>query len=275
MIKDLVVQLTGSAEDAVRLAYAEEIAAQFQSHLIGVHLHTLPNLLDIADPSRSGFVQDLLEQSNAQAEQSFAALTERFAQLRASHELRRLHGLPASIGVDLVRTAREADLFVGTRPYGDPEALYRIEEAVLFGSGRGCLFLPPGGTPHKTFDTVLVAWDDSRAAARAIAEAMPFLRTASSVLVGQVVTPGETSTQTDERAAPLVRHLERYGLSCRQVHTEFRDNTGEQLGALAHQHGADLIVMGAYGHPKLIEWSLGGATRHILRHSTLPVMMAH
>lgn len=275
MIKDIVVQLTGSDEDSVRLAHAEAMAAQFESCLIGVHLHILPRILDIADPSRSAFVQDLLEQSNAAAQASFDAVTDRFSHLAISHELRRLHGLPATIAADLMRAAREADLFVGTRPYGDRDALHGIEEAVLFGSGRGCLFLPPGGTPKRAFETVMVAWDGSREATRAIAEAAPFLQRASRIVLGQVVDAGEAASVTDLRAAPMLRHLERHGLSPHHAHLEFRDHTGEQLEELAHQQGADLIVMGAYGHSKLIEWSLGGATRYVLRHSTLPVLMAH
>ncbi|HWU32310.1 MAG TPA: hypothetical protein VN108_05515, partial [Marmoricola sp.] len=145
-IRDVVVQLTGSGEDEHRLAVATAVAEGFGAHLIGAHLHVLPDILDITDPVQSGTIRTLLETSEHEADLAFESLMSRFAQLHVSHELRRLHGFSAELGLDLAAMARSADLFIGTRPYGDPEGRHRIEEQVLYESGRGCLFLPPGGT---------------------------------------------------------------------------------------------------------------------------------
>ncbi|MEO8756592.1 MAG: universal stress protein [Devosia sp.] len=275
MIKDILVQLTGSDEDRARLSLAQALALQFDAHLVGAHLHTLPEILDIAEPSRSAYVQTLLEDSNAAANRSYENLKETMSKESRPVEIRRLHGLSASIGLDLARLAREVDLFIGTRPYGDPAAQYRIEEAVLFGSGRGCLFLPPGGTPQKSFKTILIAWDGSREAARAVAEAMPFLMSAAKVFVGRIQDANRIGAEIDQPDAGIMLHLERHGAHAEFSDAVYRSNTGEQLHEMAHQQGADLIVTGAYGHSRFVEWAFGGVTNYLLRHSTLPVLMAH
>lgn len=274
-IKDLVVQLTGSSEDEHRLAVATAIAESFGAHVIGVHLHALPDILDITDPMQSGTIRTLLETSEQQANRAFDELTSRFAQLQVSHELRRLHGFSGDLGLDLATLARGADLFIGTRPYGDPEGQYRIEERVLYEAGRSCLFLPPGGTPHRTFETIAIAWDPSREAARAVAEAMPFLRRTSKVVLIHVSSPLEESNETDVELSRISAHLRRHGIDAEAITVPFLSSTGEAIEQAAHQQGADLIVMGAYGHRRLVELVFGGATRYILRHATLPVLMAH
>ena len=275
VIKDIAVQLTGSDEDEVRLQFAQSLVSRYDAHLVGMHLHTLPDILDITEPTRSAAIQTLLEESNAAYNQHHEQLKNRLAKLHGSTELRRLDGMTGDVGLELSRLARQVDLFIGTRPYGDPEAKYRIEEAALFGSGRGCLFLPPGGATHKTFRTILIAWDGSREAARAVAEAMPLLTDASKVYVGQIVDPGQSPLEAERQFGGINAHLERYGVDATLSQVDYRYNTGEQILEMAHQKGADLVVMGAYGHSRFLEWALGGATRYLLRYSTLPLLMAH
>jgi len=274
-IRDLVVQLTGSGEDEHRLAMAGTIARSFDAHIIGVHVHLLPDILDITDPTQSATIRTLLETSDQDADRSFKALEARFAHLPTSHELRRLHGFPADVGFELASIARNADLFIGTRPYGDPEGRHRIEEQVLFSAGQACLFLPPGGTPHQRFDKIVIAWDTTREAVRAVGEAVPFLNRASSVHVVHIASPWGESKVIEKNLEQLVAHLSRHGVQAEVVTTPFVSNSGEQIEEIAHQQGADLLVMGAYGHTRLVELVFGGATRYVLRHATLPVLMAH
>ena len=275
MLKDILVQLTGSPEDSIRLSYARAIAERFDAAMTCAHLHALPDVLDITDPLRSAYVRTLLEDSNARAAAAFAALKDTVARFDRPASLVQLHGMLPDIAGDLTRLARVADLFIGTRPYGDPAGSHLIEESVLFGSGRAALFLPPGGAPARDFGTVLVAWDGSREAARALAEAMPFLGAARRVIVAQVLEPGKTDTTADQQFAGVSAHLGRRGISAERSDLAFHGSSGEQIHALAHQTGADLIVMGAYGHARLVQWAFGGATRYILRNATLPVLMAH
>lgn len=269
-IRDIVVQLTGSPEDEFRLNVAIKIAEEFDAHLVGAHLQQLPEILEIANPAQSATVRELLDESEREADRSFRTLSTRFSELRVANELKRLHGLGDMLGQDLAQLARTADLFVGTRPYGDPAGRRQIEERVLFGSGRACLFLPPGGSAHQSFARIAVAWDGSREATRSVAEAMPFLTRAKAV---QIVSIGETEQHGSFHA--IKAHLAHYGLAADATAVPYGNGTGEQIEQFAHQMGADLIVMGAYGHARLIEWMFGGATRYLLRHATLPVLMAH
>lgn len=273
-LRDLIVQLTGSAEDEARLAVATRIAETFGAHLIGVHLHTLPDVLEITDPLQSGTIRNLLDASDREADRTFEIAARRFDAITASHELRRLHGMAVDLGTDLAAMARAADLFIGTRPYGDPSGHTQIEERVAFGSGRGCLFLPPGGSAHVDFKVITVAWDGSREAARAVAEAMPFLARAEAVHL-VTISPAFDDIDADKHFAHLVAHLGRYGVKAETTALPYSSGAGEQIEQFAHQRGSDLVVMGAYGHGRMVEWIFGGATRYLLRHSTLPILMAH
>jgi len=190
MIKDIVVHLTGSEEDQFRIAYAGAIAQSFDAHLTGLQVNLLPELVAVADPAASSYLQTLLTEAGVRARQMAETADQRLGALGVPHEVRPVDVYPNSVGHTLASEARTADLFVGTRPYGDPTGQERVEEAVLFRSGRGCLFVPPGGTPPAGYDTILVAWKNTREAARALAEAMPFLRRASQVIVAIVEEEG-------------------------------------------------------------------------------------
>jgi nucleotide-binding universal stress UspA family protein len=276
MIKDIVVHLTGSEEDEVRLAYAEPIARTFNAHLTGLQVHPLPELFAIADPTAAvGVVDELIAESQQRAQAVTERLLARFARLEAENDLKRLDAYPAGIGGSLAAATRTADLFVGTRPYGDPTGTEHIEEEVLFQSGRACLFTPPRGVPPRQYATILVAWKDSPESARAVAEALPFLQRAHQVIVALIEDQGAGEQYGIEAGADIGRYLSRHGVS-----TEIRKiggwaYAGEAILNEAELSGADLIVMGGYGHSRFREFVLGGATRHVLTEAKIPVLMAH
>lgn len=269
MIKDIVVHLTGTAEDDVRLAYAETLSEHFDAHLTGLYAHMLPEVIG-ADPAGVMGMQAWFDQSDAQAGDTFNRLLERFDRFRMPHGVRRLDVFTGTVGQALIDEARTADLFVATRPYGDPADDNHLEVTVLFGSGRACLFVPPKGLAPKGFGAVVVAWNGSREATRAVAEAMPFLKQASQVIVTTVTEGGEA-----EFGGDIARHLSRHGISA--VFGTVDVGAVGPGGALleeARRVGANLLVMGGYGHSRFREWALGGATRHVLEHADIPVLMA-
>lgn len=275
MIKDIVVHLTGSEEDDIRLAYAEPIARSFDAHLTGLQVHVLPNLISYTDPSGSAFLQDLLAQSHTAAQKVTDSLRAKLDGFTVSHDLRRLDVYPPTVGEALAAETRTADLFVGTRPYGDPGHQEQVEEQVLFESGRGCLFLPPHGKPPKLYTTILVAWKETREAARAVGDALPFLQRAHQVVVALIEEEGASEQLRLEAGADIGRYLSRQGVSAEIRKIGGWTFAGEALLNEATQIGADMMVMGGYGHSRFREWALGGATRHILGNATLPVLMAH
>lgn len=274
MIKDIVVHLTGSEEDRVRLDYAAPIARQFDAHLTGVYAHGIPEVYTY-DPTGSAYLQEVMTESVARAEATMAKLRQQMDAYALPSELRRIDVMPAGAGRALAAEVRTADLFVGTRPYGDPTGEERVEEAVLLRSGRGCLFVPPGGTPPRNYGTVLVAWKESRESARAVSEALPILARALQVIVLLVEGEGASEQFHVEAGADIGRYLSRHGVSAEVRKISGWVHAGEAILNEASQTGAEMIVMGGYGHSRLREWALGGATRHVLTHAAVPVLMAH
>ena len=275
MPKDIVVHLTGSDEDAVRLAYAEAIAREFEGHLTGVLQHILPQVIAAPDASFAGFIETAYAESRQRADAVQDRLAAQLAKLAVPHDLRRIEGFPGTIGGALAAEARLADLFVGTRPYGDPHGQERIEEAVLFHSGRACLFVPPGGTPPARYGTIMIAWKDSREAARAVSEALPFLRRASRVFVTVVEEDGASEELGQAVGTDIGRHLSRHGITAEIRPVSGWSSPAEALLNEARLGSADLIVMGGYGHSRFRQWLLGGVTRHMLTHADIPILTAH
>ena len=269
MIKDIAVHLTGSVEDEVRLAYAETISERFGAHITGLYVHMLPEVVG-ADPAGMVGMEMWFEQSNALAEETFKRLKGRFERLNMPHDVRQLDVFSGTAGQALTAEARAADLFIATRPYGDPADAVHMEVSVLFGSGRACLFVPPKSVAPNNFATVVVAWNGSREAARAVAEAMPFLKQASQVIV-VTVRDGDGA----EFGGDIARHLSRHDISAVIGTADAgMDGSGEALLGEVRRVGADLLVMGGYGHSRFREWVFGGATRHVLSHADIAVLMA-
>lgn len=149
----------------------------------------------------------------------------------------------------------------------------RVAEDILFGSGRPVLLFPEVAVEIGC-DNVMVAWDYSRSAARAVLDAMPLLRTAKRIEVVTVVGEkniGQRST-TDLKA-----HFARHGLTIE--YSELALQAGGRLSDLLQSHaverGAGMLIMGAYGHSRFREFVLGGATRGILDDLRLPILLSH
>lgn len=185
--------------------------------------------------------------------------------LRGESSVLRAHLLDRARTHDLViieqagpRRERPADAFV---------------DDILLGSGRPTVVVPTGWTAPARIDTVTVAWDGSAAAARALADALPLLVRALRVEVVTVQT--EAVAGVSEGGGRLIGHLARHG-----VDADYRaivsgvSVVGSLLSEVA-QSGSDLLVMGAYGHSRLRETLLGGASRDALRQTGVPVLMSH
>jgi nucleotide-binding universal stress UspA family protein len=182
---------------------------------------------------------------------------------------------PAGAGEFLCQIARHLDLSVLAQTEPDtetPEEL--LIEAALFGSGRPVLVVPYIQKAGLKLDRVMVCWDGSRNAARAIADAMPFLERSKAI---DVVTVSRSEGARDELpGADIAQHLARHKLNVdlKRIVASDLDVTSTILSHAADS-GADLIVMGGYGHSRLREFVLGGATRGILESMTVPTLMSH
>jgi len=274
MIKDIAIHLTGSREDQIRIEHAAALGRMFDAHLTGLQVHEMPDVLAITDPAGSSFLQDLIADSVNRAVAVTEELKPRLAGTGLNHELRRLDLFPRQLASSLASEVRFSDLFVGTRPYGDPNKQHRIEEAVLFESGRPCLFVPPGHQAPAGYESVLVAWKNTREAAVALAAAMPILKAAGTVSVAMVEEAGPSELRGEAPDEDIGRYLSRHGIRA-EVHlvNGWKDVPAAILNE-ATRLGSGLIVLGAYGHSRLREWALGGVTRHVLSHASVPVLTA-
>ena len=181
--------------------------------------------------------------------------------------------------LSLVRHAHCSDLVVLTQ--ADPGArdgrpAQALVEQVVLSNARPTLLLPYAGRLDAVGTCALVAWDDSREAARALSDALPLLRLAKRV---HVVSWNEGLGDDDRALRPRLDALHQWlawqGVAA-EMHVETTDGhiAGTMLSHAA-DIGADLIVMGAYGHPRWMERMLGGATRGLLASMTVPVLMSH
>jgi nucleotide-binding universal stress UspA family protein len=149
-----------------------------------------------------------------------------------------------------------------------------IVEGALFGSGRPVIVVPYINKSGLALDRVVVAWDASRSAARAVADAMPFLAKAKTIDV--VIVASERPKSDEVAGADIGHHLARRGLKVEVKRIVATDtDVANTLLSHAADTSADFMVMGGYGHSRLREFVLGGATRGILSSMTVPVLMSH
>ena len=175
----------------------------------------------------------------------------------------------------LVEYARLRDLTIVPVPEGHYFDQW-YAESIIFGSGRPTLVIPNTSPGSDTFalDTVVVAWDFSRSAARAVADALPVLEAAKHVFI--LTVTNEKKIETKQSGVELAKYLAHHRVD---VTLDVVDAAGRDIGAVIEAHaksrGANLLVMGAYGHSRLREFVLGGATRSMLSRPPLPILLSH
>lgn len=185
------------------------------------------------------------------------------------------HCLTSEVPDVLTEHARLRDLTIVPVPEGGYFD-QGYAETIIFGSGRPTLIIPH--TPKRVgafaLDTVVVAWDFSRAAARAVADSLPILEKAKRVCVATVTH--EKVIDTKRSGAELAKHLARHGVD---VVVDTVDAAGRGIGEVLESYvtsrNADILVMGAYGHSRIRDFILGGATKSMLARPPLPIFLSH
>ncbi len=277
MIKDIMVHLDGSPEDEIRLEHGQAIASAGRAHLVGIFTNLLPDLT-VAMPMDGGaaamqVLTELEEKARQDGDATARRLTERLASLQVPSELRRFDETFGALSAKVVEQARCADLFIATRPYGEADAPLWTDlvEAVLFGSGRALLLVPPGRHRQGSIQTVLVAWNGSREAVRALREGLTFIEQAARTVVLVVDPPPDTTPWLEVEG-----HLARHGVVAEVITAESQDRRiAEVILDEAHRVTADLVVMGGYGHTRLREQVFGGVTRDMLAAAENLLLVAH
>lgn len=267
-----------SEEDAARvLDCAVALASHHQSHLIGLHAEAMP----IAFVSPLGQAVDISEASEAAVEgrqaEMRALFTRRAEAEGISHEWRGMENVSGDTALSALDSARCANLVIA--PQRDPDGSSRAfadVEALLFQTGRPVLFVPYAARQSgPVFRKAIVAWNGSREAARAAFDALPFLIEAESVEVLAVDAESDNKQDAIVAGAEIASALARHG-----VEVSYRNEAsgkvphGEIIENRVFDTGAELLVMGAYGHSRLKEFFFGGVTRTILQSMSVPVLMS-
>ena len=276
MIKDIVANLSVGISRDVATGFAVSVAATLDSHVTGIAFCYEP-LVPLTD--RYGFPAEVMDSQRAENEKrakaamaAFDEAARRAAVAAKSHMLE----VPVASAPDVfAKISRRFDLAIMGQPEPDTPALERhLVEAALFDSGRPVIIVPYIQRTGLTLDRVLVAWDGSRSAARAVADAMPLLVRAKAV---EVLTVASEPAKSDEMpGADIAHHLARHGVKV-EVDSIVTVETDVTSTILSHAAdiSADFLVMGGYGRSRLREFVLGGVTRGILGSMTVPTLMSH
>src|SRR5262249_31072967 len=276
MVKDVVVNLTGGHPQDFAGDYAISLAQTFGAHIVGVGFIYEPV---IPGSVLGGVPTNLIElqrEENTKAAKAAIARFEAAAKgANLSAESRMLDASIAGAADLFGRIARRFDFAVvgqAQREQGASEEL--LIEGALFGSGRPVIVVPVAQKDPIRLDRVMLCWDGSRPAARAIGDAMPLMTRAKAIEI--VVVTGERDKSGEITGANMKRHLARHGIEV-EIKRIAAGGADAQSTIVKHvaESGANFIVMGGYGHSRLREFILGGVTRSILRSMPVPVLMSH
>jgi nucleotide-binding universal stress UspA family protein len=276
--KDILLTLTSYpqptpvsvVEDAVSIAAA--LGAHMAALTCEMHVQVPGHFISGSVVGLPGIVAGEAGKSRRNAEDLLAAFETAAVKSGVSRESMLQKCKSYEVPDLLVEYARLRDLTVMPVPESYDQW---YAEAVIFGSGRPTLVLPQDRRSRPdVLGIVAIAWDFSRAAARAISDAIPLLEKAKQVRVVTVLN--EKLLDSKHSAEELSKNLSRHGID---VVLDRVDAKGRRIGdvieAYIASHAVDMLVMGAYGHSRLREFVLGGATRHLLSKPPLPILFSH
>lgn len=286
-IRTILVPLTGGESCKSAAQSAARVARAFSGHLFGLHVRSdaAASVPYVADGLTADLVHELVTNAEKEggrrsdrAKEIFDAVCEEFDLDRTTPAANtdkptaNWEGRTGMIGEVIAREARIMDLTVVPQPdiEADPITAGLMDE-VMTRSGRAVL-MATQNLPERVSDTVMIAWNGSTEAARAVADSMPFLEKSSKVYI---LTVSELSKGRPTGDA-LGRTLACHGIEAEVIHVEEnKDGIGETILAEARTRDATLLVVGAYSHSRWRELVLGGVTRTVIDDAHLPVLMSH
>jgi nucleotide-binding universal stress UspA family protein len=276
MIKDIIVNLSVTQEGSVVGKYAVSVAAALEAHLTGVAFIYDPVVpISGADYIPAEIIETQRDDNEAAAEAAIKSFTTATNQAGISAEQLMTSASLAGAGDQFARMARRFDLAIVGQAQPEISSMEQIiGETTLFESGRPMIMVPYIQKALFKTDNVMICWDGSRTAARAVADAIPIIGQIGRVEI--VIVASERGKQDEIEGADIGQHLARHGLKV-DVHRISGGNidVGDALLSHAADSGADLMVMGGYGHSRLREFVLGGVTRSIFESMTVPILISH
>jgi nucleotide-binding universal stress UspA family protein len=277
-IKDILLVLKSYPEATKNAAieYAVSAASAIGSHIAAIacetHVEVPSSLISSSLINISAIIAEEARKSKSNAKNLLAAFEESAARQGVMFESIRERALSGEAPGLFAEYARLRDVTIVPVPEDDDRA---VAEAIIFGSGRPTLIVPElAPSPQFQLGTIVVAWDFSGTAARAVADALPLLEMAKHVRI--VTVTGEKPLDTKRSAEELAKNLSRHGL---EIILDKIPSKGQPIGDVLEAHvrscNADMLVMGAYGHSRFMEFVLGGATRGLLAKPPVPILFSH
>ena len=261
------------------LGSAVQLAEKFQAHLTGLSVVPPVHVVAAGVPGGVPVVLDehckIYRQENPAMRQAFEeALQGRGFVGQWMEEEAGAY----SVADVVLRRARAADLLIASQT--DPEwpnsAQLDIADRLAVESGRPVLIVPRKGEFTRVGTRVVVAWNATREAARAVFDAMPILQRADFVKVVWINPQSDDEDGETLPAVDICETLSRHGVRCESMdEMKPKEGVGPMLLGCVADAKADLLVMGCYGHTRLREFVFGGASRHVLEHMATPVLMSH
>jgi nucleotide-binding universal stress UspA family protein len=277
-LKNILVHVDESPQCKQRLDVACGLARQHGAHLSAIYVLPLPF---VPAGMAAGYVPE-----------SFIAEQEEFERDRAAkaRELFDRHMAGAGIAAEwraqqgsyagiVGMNARYADLAIVSQRDPSSRAGHEPVELpadVALSAGRPVLVVPFIGAGRTLGTHILVGWNASREATRAVNDALPLLQRARRVTILAIDPERGLDAHGEVPGGDIALHLARHGVKAEAAQTTTGDiDVGDVLLSRAADLGVDLVVMGAYGHSRMREFIMGGVTRHLLQHMTVPVLMSH
>jgi nucleotide-binding universal stress UspA family protein len=275
--KTITVHLDDGPRCAMRVALAARIAVRFEGRLLGIAPTGIADVILTMNRAVPDSV-DLVALSAAHLRQRAEATAQAFdAQCRALDVAAESRVVGAEAVDAMVEHGRCSDLIVVSQTDRNRTAdgvAFDFPQQVLLHAGPPVLVVPYAGEFTSVGSHVLVAWKATQEAANALRSALPLLCTARRVSLVEIGPAREVAADSDSLLLAKA-WLQSHGIAC-EAHREIDlAGVGDQLLSRASEIGADLLVSGGYGHSRLCEWVLGGVTRHLLAHMTVPTLFSH
>jgi nucleotide-binding universal stress UspA family protein len=268
-IKDILVHVDSSPANDARVLLALHLARRLQAHLTGLFVIPSPDLFIPPDDPAGAMT---IATAFSSLQEAAVTLREQFlAMLQADQARGRWIRVTGSPSVLITRAASAADLVILGQPDPAGPTILESPADVIVGCGRPVLLVPYEGQFLEIGRHIVVAWNGSREATRAVHDALPLMEMSNDVAVVSV----NPNDELKEMGSDLVHHLTHHGVNAvAEMIEEKETKATDAVLARAASFGSDLIVMGAYSHSRLRELILGGMTQDMLRRMTRPVLMA-
>lgn len=275
--KTILLHLNDERRARNVLAHAIALARTFQAHLIGLHVFPAYQLTPpVRLPIGANPGGNIRRQIHEETDRIKAAFQLETANQSFHTEWRSVTTERVDPATVVLAHGRAADLIVASQaePTWDFSSILDFPERLAIESGRPVLVVPNGDwTTPLPPRTITVGWNGRRESARAVFDALPFLKMAEQVHV-LTVEEGQDHQHGLPDAA-FADALRRHGVKVEISKVKSTKSAGEEIRERALEQRADLLVLGAYGHSRFLEFAFGGVTRHILRTMTIPALFAH